>query len=138
MKVIELINTLEVFSDTDEVVIRVSRGTPAVGPTHTVKVDGVSMGIDWDNGKAFLHTTEPVAVQDKQTEYAKKFYDKVIQSWSLATISGDEKNFTNVLKSHFKEMLEYSGMGDYIKEETKKTNSLRNQAKKRKGKKNDS
>jgi hypothetical protein len=134
MNVKQLKERLENKRDEDEVVVEVSRGQPSVGSRSTVMITSVSEGFDWDNGKVFLKTSEPVSIQDKQTEYAKRFYDAVIQSWSLAKIAGWEKQFTQTLKSHFKDMLEYSGMGDYIDQHSKETIELREKAKNAKNK----
>lgn len=120
MNVKQLKQLLDRMDDEDKVVIPVSRGQPAVGPKQVTGVKTISQGFDWDKGKVFLNPEELVAVADKQTEVAKKFYDRVIQSWSLACISGWETGFTHTLKNHFRDMLDYSGMGEYIKTSSEK------------------
>lgn len=60
MKVSELIAALQHMSPDDEVVIKVKRSSPSVGPLAAVGIDIVANGFDWNNGRVFLETDETV------------------------------------------------------------------------------
>jgi hypothetical protein len=60
-----------------EVVVLVSRASPAIGAAHTVSVKSVSAGFDWDNGKVLIGTSEPVYAGLDELERAAHFARKV-------------------------------------------------------------
>jgi hypothetical protein len=74
MIVKDLIDLLKCYKANNEVVIPLKQ--PGVGGTPCTKILGVSHGIDWDNGKVFIHTETPVVTQehlDRIQKYNREF-----------------------------------------------------------------
>jgi hypothetical protein len=57
--------------------ILVKRSSPAIGARHTVGVDNVGCGIDWEHGMFLITADEAVYAGLKQLEAAAKFARKV-------------------------------------------------------------
>lgn len=117
------------FSDNGEVVIKVRRGTPAVGSQHTTEVTGIVSGFDWDSGMIFITLKEEVNVQDVMTKAGVRLLDKCIGSYSFASISGDKKGLSRVFRQHIDDILKEIGILAKIEESSAKTIELRERAK---------
>lgn len=102
-----------------EVVIQVRRGYAAMGPCHTVEVNGGSGGIDWDSGKFFINTSEELSVMDDRTKEALKFLNRCVDSYHIQTFrEKNDRNLARTLKGHLKETLEKIGYFKSLKEFT--------------------
>jgi hypothetical protein len=83
MKKKDLIAALERFNDGDEVVIPLTQ--PSVGGRACASVNMCSGGIDWDNGKLFIHTEKPVVTQehlDRIQKYCRR-YEKLLYLYAM-------------------------------------------------------
>lgn len=73
MKVSELIAALQHMTPDDEVVVKVTRSSPSIGPSATVDIDAVVNGFDWDTHRVFLGVSETVYAGLDRFEAAVKF-----------------------------------------------------------------
>jgi hypothetical protein len=79
----ELLQAVQHMRDDDEIVIVLKQ--PSVGGTANVKVQSVSDGFDWDNGKILIHTETPVVTQqhlDRIQEYCRA-YEKLLYLYAM-------------------------------------------------------
>ena len=132
----ELVNSQRVRNSNEtEVVVRVTRGYPAVGGSHFVLVKGISQGTDWDSGKVFIRLDEPVAVIDEETETAKSFWRNLIESYWSGLSNNTLSDFYFLLGKKFEEALEKSGWKAKIEERVAQTKLLEQKAKEARSKK---
>ncbi len=59
-EVIEKLQALKVthYGDVSDMPVVVRTYDPSIGPVASAAVDGVHVGIDWDNGKVFIYTKD--------------------------------------------------------------------------------
>jgi hypothetical protein len=81
----ELIEQLSRLKDDDKVVILLKQ--PSVGSHAAAEIEKVSQGFDWDNGRIFLHTKEPVCSDKHLTQIQKRAYryEKLLYFYALET-----------------------------------------------------
>ena len=92
MKVKELLKLLEKANPDLEVSIVADRGHTSIGPCSHTGVSHAGAGFDWDSGLFLLRPEEKLAVEDKTTEVAKRYYRRSVDFYMMAETGSFNKN----------------------------------------------